>query len=114
MLCVDFESQTTRPLQPYALSAFKAHALAPATTVVANLVGGVGKLPIAKLSDIWGRDIAIVFCALLNITGKALYQGATPNAGANCCVGLVIAAASRNVVQYSVAQVSLTNTFLAQ
>jgi hypothetical protein len=50
------------------------HSLVSTIAIVSNIVGGVLKLPIAKLLDLWGR--AEGFCLMLACTviGKVSHQ----------------------------------------
>ncbi|KAL1887902.1 hypothetical protein Sste5346_009906 [Sporothrix stenoceras] len=42
-------------LTPYVTSSFSTHSLTAATGVMASVIGGLAKLPLAKVLDIWGR-----------------------------------------------------------
>ena len=46
---------TTGLLTPYVTSAFQAHSLTAYTYVMSGIIGGVLKLPLAKILDIFGR-----------------------------------------------------------
>lgn len=46
---------TQSSLEPYITSAFSKHALLATTSVMSSIIGGVSKLTIAKIIDIWGR-----------------------------------------------------------
>lgn len=50
------------PLSTYVTSAFKLHSFTSATGVVAQLIGGLVRLPLAKLIDIWGRPQGYMIC----------------------------------------------------
>jgi hypothetical protein len=45
----------TGQLTPYVTSSFQAHSLTAATSIISSLIGGIFKLPLAKILDIWGR-----------------------------------------------------------
>ena len=49
---------------PYVTSSFKFHGLTGITTLVANLVSGVSKLPLAKFIDVVGRPQGFAICLL--------------------------------------------------
>ncbi|KAJ9618602.1 uncharacterized protein PV06_00757 [Exophiala oligosperma] len=84
------ESQSLGPLRPYALSSFDAHGLTAATSIVSNIVGGVAKLPFARITDIWGRGVGLTVTTVFDV------------------LGLLIAAACTGTVGFSVAQVFQT------
>lgn len=48
-------SNTTYSLEPYVTSSFSQHALLATTSVMSSIIGGVSKLTVAKIIDIWGR-----------------------------------------------------------
>ena len=62
------QQQTTSSLNPYVYSAFTDHSLIATTNVLTSIIGGVSKLPIAKLIDIWGRpegfSVMVGLCTL--------------------------------------------------
>ncbi|KAI5820894.1 siderophore iron transporter-like protein [Pyronema omphalodes] len=71
------QQQVTGNLYPYVTSSFFMHSLVSTIAIVSNIVGGVLKLPIAKLLDLWGR--AEGFCLMLACTviGLAMMAGCT-------------------------------------
>lgn len=78
---------TTGALSFYVTSAFSAAPLTAATSVMSSLFGGLFKLPLAKIIDLWGRPqgyLLMVICMT---------------------VGLVMMAACQNVETYAAAQV---------
>jgi MFS family permease len=81
------QQSTTSSLTPYVTSSFYAHSLTAATSVMSSLIGGIFKLPLAKIIDIWGRPqgFVLMLCCLV--------------------VGLVMMAACQNVQTYAAAQV---------
>lgn len=74
-------------LTPYVTSSFQEHSLTATTAIVAGLVGGLVKLPYAKLLDVWGRA-----------QGFALMIGLLT-------IGLIMMAGCNNVQTYCAAQV---------
>jgi MFS family permease len=74
-------------LTPYVTSAFLSHSLTATTGIMSSLIGGLFKLPLAKILDIWGRPqgfaISVAFLT----------------------VGLIMMAACNNVETYAAAQV---------
>ncbi|KAE8153007.1 major facilitator superfamily domain-containing protein [Aspergillus avenaceus] len=82
-----FQQETTSSLSPYVYSAFTNHSLISTTNVLTSIIGGVSKLPIAMLIDVWGRP-----------RGFGIMTGL-------CTLGLLLMAACRNVETYVAAQV---------
>jgi hypothetical protein len=62
-------SNTQYSLEPYVTSSFSRHALLSTTNVMSSIIGGVSKLPLAKLVDIWGRLEGFVFVIGLMVIG---------------------------------------------
>lgn len=81
------QSQVIYSLNPYVTSAFQSHSLTPTVTIFSSIIGGVGKLTLAKILDVWGRPqgfgIAVFFLT----------------------VGLITMAGCGNVETYAAAQV---------
>ncbi|EAU31749.1 conserved hypothetical protein [Aspergillus terreus NIH2624] len=82
-----FASGVVTTLTPYVTSAFYEHSLTATTSILSNLIGGLVKLPYAKLIDIWGRP-----------QGFALMVG-------SMTLGLIMMAGCNNVQTYCAAQV---------
>ncbi|RCI17322.1 hypothetical protein L249_2870 [Ophiocordyceps polyrhachis-furcata BCC 54312] len=74
-------------LTPYITSDFQQHSLTATTGIVSQLVGGLVKLPLAKILDIWGRPQGFALTTFL------------------LTVGLIMMAACNNVQAYAAAQV---------
>ncbi|KAK2802390.1 MFS siderochrome iron transporter 1 [Emmonsiellopsis sp. PD_5] len=74
-------------LTPYVTSSFYLHSLTATTSIMSNLIGGLFKLPLAKILDIWGRPQGY-FLMVVFIT-----------------IGLIMMAACNNVQTYAAAQV---------
>ncbi|PGH05894.1 hypothetical protein GX51_02675 [Blastomyces parvus] len=74
-------------LLPYVTSSFQLHSLTAATGIMSNIIGGLIKLPLAKVLDIWGRP-----------QGFLIMVGALT-------IGLIMMAACNNVQTYAAAQV---------
>ncbi|KXX78249.1 Siderophore iron transporter mirB [Madurella mycetomatis] len=74
-------------LTPYVTSAFQSHSLTAATGIFSSLIGGLFKLPLAKILDIWGRPQGFV-CMMICLT-----------------VGLVMMAGCNSVETYAAGQV---------
>ncbi|KAK5102071.1 hypothetical protein LTS08_004531 [Lithohypha guttulata] len=82
-----FASGIIGTLTPYVTSSFQEHSLTALTSVVANLISGLWKLPYAKLMDIWGRPQALT----LGVSSITL--------------GIIMMAGCNNVATYCAAQV---------
>lgn len=82
-----FISGIVGTLTPYVTSSFNAHSLTATTNIISSLIGGLVKLPYAKLMDIWGRP-----------QGFALMVGCFT-------MGLVMMAGCNDVKTYCAAQV---------
>lgn len=74
-------------LGPYVTSSFWMHSLTATTSIMSSLIGGIFKLPLAKILDIWGRP-----------QGFAIMVGVM-------VLGLVMMAACDGVKTYAAAQV---------
>ena len=81
------QQSTTWTLSAYVTSSFQGHSLYATTSVMSSLIGGLTKLPLAKVIDIWGRPhgyLMMVICLT---------------------VGLIMMAGCQNVETYAAAQV---------
>ena len=56
-------------LNPYITSAFGKHGLLASVSVISTILGGSSRLSIAKIIDIWGRNIGFMFMLLIIIIG---------------------------------------------
>jgi hypothetical protein len=74
-------------LSPYVTSAFNAHSLTAATSIMSSIIGGLFKLPLAKILDIWGRPQGFALMVL------------------SLTIGLIMMAGCNNVKTYAAAQV---------
>jgi len=74
-------------LTPYVTSAFAEHSLTATTNVAANIIGGVSKLTLAKILDVWGRPQGYLLTVCFMV------------------FGLVLMAACNNVETYAAAQI---------
>ncbi|GJD02080.1 siderophore iron transporter mirB [Colletotrichum higginsianum] len=74
-------------LTPYVTGRFQKHASTATIHVMASLIGGLMKLPLAKVLDVWGRPHGYAFCVALLTTG------------------LVMMASCKNLAMYTAAQV---------
>lgn len=81
------QETTTSSLTSYIISNFAEHSLATITPLMANLIGNLFLLPLAKIHDIWGRPQAFAIIIIL------------------LEIGLIMMAACKNVQTYAGAQV---------
>ena len=81
------QQNMTWGLSPYVTSAFQAHSLTAATSIMSSIIGGITKLPLAKILDIWGRPQGFAIMVLC------------------LTIGLIMMAACNDVRTYSAAQV---------
>ncbi|MCJ1294906.1 hypothetical protein MMC34_006465 [Xylographa carneopallida] len=77
-------------LTPFVTSTFQEHSLTPTVSVISGIVGGVFKLSLAKVLDIFGRPQGYLLSVILAI------------------LGLIMMAACNNVELYAAAQVFYT------
>ncbi|KXJ88897.1 major facilitator superfamily domain-containing protein [Microdochium bolleyi] len=74
-------------LMPYVVSEFSSHSLIPTIGIVASVMSGVFKLPVARMIDSWGRPQGLAAMIFLATTG------------------LILMALSSNVKQYAASEV---------
>lgn len=78
---------TTGTLTTYVTSKFDHHSLTPAVNIMSSLIGGISKLTLAKILDVWGRPQGYLVSIII------------------CTLGIIMMAACRNVETYAAAQV---------
>ncbi|KAG9186323.1 hypothetical protein G6011_02879 [Alternaria panax] len=66
------QQQANFSWRPYVTSAFLMHGLTAMTDIVANIVGGVSKLPLAKFIDLVGRPQGFLMCLMFIIASLIL------------------------------------------
>jgi len=64
------QQQANYSWRPYVTSAFQQHGLTAMTDIVANIVGGASKLPLAKFIDLVGRPQGFLLCLACIIACK--------------------------------------------
>ncbi|KAH7129552.1 siderophore iron transporter mirB [Dactylonectria estremocensis] len=77
-------------LTPFVTSSFAEHSLTPTVTVISSIIGGVFKLTLAKILDVFGRPQGYLLSIFL------------------ATIGLIMMAACKTVEQYAAAQVFYT------
>ena len=81
------EEVVLRSLNPYVTSAFSRHSLTAATSIMASIIGGLTKIPLAKILDTWGRPQGLALTLFIWV------------------IGYIMMAACKNVETYAAAQV---------
>jgi hypothetical protein len=76
-----------RALTPFVTSTFGTHSLTATMTVVSSIIGGLAKLPLAKILDTWGRPQGLTLMLVFWV------------------LGFVLMAVCKNVTTYAAAQV---------
>ncbi|KAI4694680.1 hypothetical protein J4E81_006279 [Alternaria sp. BMP 2799] len=76
-----------RAMNPYVTSAFRLHSLTAATGIMSSIIGGLSKIPLAKLLDMWGRPQGLLLSLCVWM------------------VGYIMMASCKNVETYAAAQV---------
>ncbi|KAI1937258.1 hypothetical protein LOZ66_004176 [Ophidiomyces ophidiicola] len=84
---VSMEEVVVRSLNPYVTSAFQLHSLTAATGIMASIIGGLSKIPLAKILDTWGRPQGMALMLFFWV------------------IGYIMKAACNNVQTYAAAQV---------
>ncbi|KAJ5459382.1 hypothetical protein N7530_011326 [Penicillium desertorum] len=64
-----------RSLNPYVTSAFSLHSLTAATSIMANIIGGLSKIPLAKILDSWGRPQGMSLMLFIWVVGFIMMAG---------------------------------------
>ncbi|AEO59759.1 hypothetical protein MYCTH_2308280 [Thermothelomyces thermophilus ATCC 42464] len=62
-------------LTPYVTSSFSSHSLTAATSIFSSLIGGLFKLPLAKILDVWGRPQGFVTMMVCLTIGLIMMAG---------------------------------------
>jgi hypothetical protein len=81
------EELVIRSLTPYVTSSFSLHSLTAATTIMASIIGGLTKIPLAKILDTWGRPQGMALMLFVWV------------------MGYIMMASCKNVQTYAAAQV---------
>ena len=77
----------TRTLNPFVTSSFGKHSTSAAVTILSSIIGGLTKLPLAKILDTWGRPQGLALTLLI------------------WCLGYIITACARTIETYAAALV---------
>lgn len=69
------EGSATSLMEPYVFSDFQAHSLVAVIPIVASIINGIWRAPLAKIMDIWGRPEAFALMVLSMVVGHAMMAG---------------------------------------
>ena len=64
-----------RVLDPFVTSSFDMHSFTAALTIVSSIVGGLSKLPLAKILDTWGRPQGLALALSVWVIGLVMMAG---------------------------------------
>jgi MFS family permease len=67
-----------RTLNPFVTSSFQRHSLTAAVSIMSSVIGGLTKLPLAKILDTWGRPQGLALMLLIWVLGYVM-MAACPN-----------------------------------
>ncbi|KAK4183887.1 putative siderophore iron transporter [Podospora australis] len=84
------EEVCVRAFNPWVTSSFSSHSLTAATGIFASIIGGLSKLPLAKILDVWGRPQGMALMLFI------------------WTLGFIMMAATNGVELYAAAQVFST------
>lgn len=84
---ISLQEVVVRALTPFVTSSFSGHSLTATMMVVSSIIGGLAKLPLAKILDTWGRPQGLTLMLVIWV------------------IGIIMMAACRNVTTYAAAQV---------
>ena len=66
------QQNVTANFTPWVTSAFRMHSLTPVTNILSSLIGGLWKLPLAKILDVWGRPQGYAMSVIVLTSGLAM------------------------------------------
>ncbi|KAK0610030.1 major facilitator superfamily domain-containing protein [Bombardia bombarda] len=72
------QQSMSNSLLPFVTSSFYSHSLTPVVGILSSLIGGLFKLPLAKIIDIWGRPqgfCLMLFCLVIGLITMAACDG---------------------------------------
>lgn len=64
-----------RALNPYVTSSFSLHSLTAATNIMSSIIGGLAKIPTAKILDTWGRPQGMALMTIIWVIGYCMMAG---------------------------------------
>lgn len=79
------QQQITGNLTSYVYSDFMMHSLVTTTSIMSGIIGGVLKLPIAKMIDLWGRTEGYIVMVGICTLGKHHTLQSSPFSNINRC-----------------------------
>lgn len=66
------QQNVTSNFTPWVTSSFGMHSLTPVTNILSSLIGGLWKLPLAKILDVWGRPQGYAMSVFVLTCGLAM------------------------------------------
>ncbi|KAL3417702.1 siderophore iron transporter [Phlyctema vagabunda] len=69
------QQNMTGQLTPYVTSSFSRHSLTATTSIMSSIIGGLWKLPLAKILDIWGRPQGFALMIFFLTIGQVMMAG---------------------------------------
>ncbi|KAJ2891723.1 siderophore iron transporter mirB [Zalerion maritima] len=87
-----------RVLTPFVTSSFALHSLTAATNIMSSIIGGLTKLPLAKILDTWGRPQGLALTLVIWVAGFIMM--AACNNVETYCAAQVFAAVGAQGVSY--------------
>lgn len=72
-------------LTPYVTSSFQLHSLTATTSILSQLIGGLSKLPLAKILDVWGRPQGFAIVVFLMTVGIIMMVSSRAGISLNRC-----------------------------
>lgn len=74
-----FQQQMSGSFLPYVTSSFSLHGLVATTNIVATIVAGISKIPLARLIDMAGRNEGLMVMLVITVICKYSFSPA------ECC-----------------------------
>ncbi|KAL2110716.1 hypothetical protein VUR80DRAFT_843 [Thermomyces stellatus] len=66
------QQNVTSNFTPWVTSSFRMHSLTPVTNILSSLIGGLWKLPLSKILDVWGRPQGYAMSVFVLTSGLAM------------------------------------------
>lgn len=69
---ISIEEVVVGAMEPFVTSAFEKHSLTAAVEVMSSIIGGLTKIPIAKILDTWGRPQGLALTLFVWVLGLVM------------------------------------------
>lgn len=69
-----YQQQMSGSFLPYVTSSFSLHGLVATTNIVATVIAGISKIPLARLMDMAGRKEGLIFMLLITVIGEPFFS----------------------------------------